>query len=242
MIKRIADIILSFALLLIFLPFIFFLSVLIFLQDFHSPFYISYRIGRDKKKFKFYKFRSMVNNADKSGVNSTSDNDKRITKLGIFLRKYKIDEIMQIINVIKNDMSFVGPRPNVESDVNLYSEEEEKLLAVKPGITDFSSIVFSDEGEILSRSINPDYDYNRLIRPWKSKLGLLYIKKNNFFLDISLLFLTFFNLINRNKTLKIISLTLKKLNADKELFEIVLRKNTLKPSNAPGFNKPFGEV
>ena len=242
MIKRIADIILSFALLLIFLPFIFFLSVLIFLQDFHSPFYISYRIGRDKKKFKFYKFRSMVNNADKSGVNSTSDNDKRITKLGIFLRKYKIDEIMQIINVIKNDMSFVGPRPNVESDVNLYSEEEEKLLAVKPGITDFSSIVFSDEGEILSRSINPDYDYNRLIRPWKSKLGLLYIKKNNFFLDISLLFLTFFNLINRNKTLKIISLILKKLNADKELFEIVLRKDTLKPSNAPGFNKPFGEV
>ena len=184
----------------------------------------------------------MVNNADKSGVNSTSDNDKRITKLGIFLRKYKIDEIMQIINVIKNDMNFVGPRPNVESDVNLYSEEEEKLLAVKPGITDFSSIVFSDEGEILSRSINPDYDYNRLIRPWKSKLGLLYIKKNNFFLDISLLFLTFFNLINRNKTLKIISLTLKKLNADKELFEIVLRKDTLKPSNAPGFNKPFGEV
>ena len=242
MIKRIADIILSFALLLIFLPFIFFLSVLIFLQDCHSPFYISYRIGRDKKKFKFYKFRSMVNNADKSGVNSTSDNDKRITKLGIFLRKYKIDEIMQIINVIKNDMSFVGPRPNVESDVNLYSKEEEKLLAVKPGITDFSSIVFSDEGEILSRSINPDYDYNRLIRPWKSKLGLLYIKKNNFFLDISLLFLTFFNLINRNKTLKIISLTLKKLNADKELFEIVLRKDTLKPSNAPGFNKPFGEV
>ena len=242
MIKRIADIILSFALLLIFLPFIFFLSVLIFLQDFHSPFYISYRIGRDKKKFKFYKFRSMVNNADKSGVNSTSDNDKRITKLGIFLRKYKIDEIMQIINVIKNDMSFVGPRPNVESDVSLYSEEEEKLLAVKPGITDFSSIVFSDEGEILSRSINPDYDYNRLIRPWKSKLGLLYLKKNNFFLDISLLFLTFFNLINRNKTLKIISLTLKKLNADKELFEIVLRKDTLKPSNAPGFNKPFGEV
>ncbi len=242
MIKRITDIILSFALLLIFLPFIFFLSVLIFLQDFHSPFYISYRIGRDKKKFKFYKFRSMVNNADKSGVNSTSDNDKRITKLGIFLRKYKIDEIMQIINVIKNDMSFVGPRPNVESDVSLYSEEEEKLLAVKPGITDFSSIVFSDEGEILSRSINPDYDYNRLIRPWKSKLGLLYLKKNNFFLDISLLFLTFFNLINRNKTLKIISLTLKKLNADKELFEIVLRKDTLKPSNAPGFNKPFGEV
>ena len=242
MIKRIVDIILSFTLLLMFLPFIFFLSVLIFLQDFHSPFYISYRIGRNKKKFKFYKFRSMVNNADKSGVNSTSDNDKRITKLGIFLRKYKIDEIMQIINVIKNDMSFVGPRPNVESDVNLYSEEEEKLLAVKPGITDFSSIVFSDEGEILSRSINPDYDYNRLIRPWKSKLGLLYIKKNNFFLDIILLFLTFFNLINRNKTLKIISLILKKLNADKELFEIVLRKDTLKPSNAPGFNKPFGEV
>ncbi len=241
MIKRISDIILSLVLLVFLSPIIFFLSILIFIQDFNTPFYISNRIGKNKKKFKLYKFRSMIVNADKSGVNSTSDNDKRITKLGNFLRKYKIDEIMQLLNVVKNEMSFVGPRPNVEADVKLYSLEEEKLLSVKPGITDFSSIVFSDEGEILSNSQNPDYDYNRLIRPWKSKLGLIYIEKKNFFLDLTILFLTFLNLFNRIKTLSIINSILKRIDTDTELHNIVLRKNDLKPSVAPGFIKPYEE-
>ena len=241
MIKRISDIILSLVLLVLLSPIILFLSILIFVQDFHSPFYISNRIGKNKKKFKLYKFRSMIVNADKSGVNSTSDNDKRITKLGNFLRKYKIDEIMQLLNVIKNEMSFVGPRPNVETDVKLYSLEEEKLLSVKPGITDFSSIVFSDEGEILSSSKNPDYDYNRLIRPWKSRLGLVYVKKKNFFLDLTILFLTFLNLFNRIKTLNIIYSILKKIDTNTELHNIILRKQDLKPSIAPGFIKPYEE-
>ncbi len=241
MIKRTSDIILSLVLLVLLSPIILFLSILIFVQDFHSPFYISNRIGKNKKKFKLYKFRSMIVNADKSGVNSTSDNDKRITKLGNFLRKYKIDEIMQLLNVIKNEMSFVGPRPNVETDVKLYSLEEEKLLSVKPGITDFSSIVFSDEGEILSSSKNPDYDYNRLIRPWKSRLGLIYVKKKNFFLDLTILFLTFLNLFNRIKTLSIINSILKKIDNNTELHNIILRKQDLKPSIAPGFIKPYEE-
>jgi lipopolysaccharide/colanic/teichoic acid biosynthesis glycosyltransferase len=241
MIKRISDIILSLVLLVLLSPIILFLSILIFVQDFHSPFYISNRIGKNKKKFKLYKFRSMIVNADKSGVNSTSDNDKRITKLGNFLRKYKIDEIMQLLNVIKNEMSFVGPRPNVETDVKLYSLEEEKLLSVKPGITDFSSIVFSDEGEILSSSKNPDYDYNRLIRPWKSRLGLIYVKKKNFFLDLTILFLTFLNLFDRIKTLNIINSILKKIDTNTELHNIILRKQDLKPSIAPGFIKPYEE-
>ena len=241
MIKRISDIILSLVLLVLLSPIILFLSILIFVQDFHSPFYISNRIGKNKKKFKLYKFRSMIVNADKSGVNSTSDNDKRITKLGNFLRKYKIDDIMQLLNVIKNEMSFVGPRPNVETDVKLYSLEEEKLLSVKPGITDFSSIVFSDEGEILSSSKNPDYDYNRLIRPWKSRLGLIYVKKKNFFLDLTILFLTFLNLFNRIKTLNIIYSILKKIDTNTELHNIILRKQDLKPSIAPGFIKPYEE-
>ncbi len=241
MIKRTGDIILSLVLLALLSPIILFLSILIFVQDFHSPFYISNRIGKNKKKFKLYKFRSMIVNADKSGVNSTSDNDKRITKLGNFLRKYKIDEIMQLLNVIKNEMSFVGPRPNVETDVKLYSLEEEKLLSIKPGITDFSSIVFSDEGEILSSSKNPDYDYNRLIRPWKSRLGLIYVKKKNFFLDLTILFLTFLNLFNRIKTLSIINSILKKIDNNTELHNIILRKQDLKPSIAPGFIKPYEE-
>ena len=240
MIKRIFDITLSLVLLVFLSPIIFFLSILIFIQDFNTPFYISNRIGKNKKKFRLYKFRSMIVNADKSGVNSTSDNDKRITKLGNFLRKYKIDEIMQLLNVVKNEMSFVGPRPNVEADVKLYSLEEEKLLSIKPGITDFSSIVFSDEGEILSSSQNPDYDYNRLIRPWKSKLGLIYIEIN-FFLDLTILFLTFLNLFNRIKTLSIINSILNRIDTDTELHNIVLRKNDLKPSVAPGFIKPYEE-
>ena len=241
MIKRIFDITLSLVLLVFLSLIIFFLSILIFIQDFNTPFYISNRIGKNKKKFRLYKFRSMIVNADKSGVNSTSDNDKRITKLGNFLRKYKIDEIMQLLNVVKNEMSFVGPRPNVEADVKLYSLEEEKLLSIKPGITDFSSIVFSDEGEILSSSQNPDYDYNRLIRPWKSKLGLIYIEKKNFFLDLTILFLTFLNLFNRIKTLSIINSILNRIDTDTELHNIVLRKNDLKPSVAPGFIKPYEE-
>ena len=146
---------------------------LVYRQDKESPFYMAPRVGRNNTIFKMAKLRSMVSNADKSGVDSTSANDSRITPIGHKIRKYKLDELTQLWNVFIGDMSLVGPRPNVQRDVDLYTKDEKNLLNVRPGITDFSSIVFSDEGDILKDKKDPDLSYNQLIRPWKSRLGLI---------------------------------------------------------------------
>ena len=173
MIKRLFDFILALVLIVIFSPVLILFSFLIWMQDWHSPFYVAPRVGRKEKIFKMIKFRSMVVNADKSGVDSTSANDSRITLLGNFIRKYKIDELPNFFNIIMGEMSFVGPRPNVKRETDLYTNVEKQLLTVRPGITDFASIVFSDEGDILEGSKDPDLDYNQLIRPWKSRLGFI---------------------------------------------------------------------
>jgi lipopolysaccharide/colanic/teichoic acid biosynthesis glycosyltransferase len=178
----------------------------------------------------------MLAGADKTGVISTSSNDKRITKIGRVIRKYKIDELMQLFNVLKNDMSFVGPRPNVRYDVELYTSEEKKILFTKPGITDFASIVFSDEGDILSNSANPNLDYNLLIRPWKSRLAIFYISNKGLLLDFLIIFLTILNSIKRKWALYLIYKILKRLNAEKTICNVVLRKNNLTPYAPPGTN------
>ena len=125
------------------------------------------------------KLRSMIVNAEKSKVDSTSSNDPRITKIGKIIRKLKLDELSQLFNVFIGEMSLVGPRPNVKRETDLYTEVEKNLLRVKPGITDFASIIFSDESEILKNVDDPNISYNQLIRPWKSRLGLFYIKKQS---------------------------------------------------------------
>ena len=140
--------------------------------------------------FRMVKLRSMVVGAAKTGVDSTGNDDVRITAVGRLIRKYKIDEVMQLWNVLLGDMSLVGPRPNVKAETDLYTKEERVLLSVKPGITDFSSIVFSDEGNILEGQEDPDLAYNQLIRPGKSRLGLFYISKASIALDIRLIWLT----------------------------------------------------
>tara|TARA_X000000368_G_scaffold6338_1_gene4886 strand:+ start:509 stop:1267 length:759 start_codon:yes stop_codon:yes gene_type:complete len=235
-IKPIFDLCIALVLLLVlFLPALYF-GIRIFLQDFSSPFYVPERVGKNNRKYKMIKFRSMVLNADSNKVDSTSNDDPRITKLGALIRRYKIDEIPNLINIITLKMSFVGPRPNVEREVNLYSSEEIKILRMRPGITDISSIVFADEGDILENSNDPDLDYNQLIRPWKSRLAIFYTKHASFSLDIKLMLLTLFNFINRKKTLIIISQILKKLNASDDLIEIVLRNKKLVPTPPPGLS------
>ena len=159
--------------------------MIIWLSDFNSPFYVSSRVGKDNKPFKLIKLRSMIINADKTGIDSTSKSDNRITKVGKIIRKFKLDELCQLFNVLLGEMSLVGPRPNVKREVDLYSDIEINLLNVKPGITDFSSIVFSDEGDILDGAENPDLRYNQLIRPWKSRLGLIYIKNSSILLKFN---------------------------------------------------------
>jgi lipopolysaccharide/colanic/teichoic acid biosynthesis glycosyltransferase len=232
--KRLFDIVLSFLGLLITSPLTLTFMFLIWMQDRHSPFYIAPRVGRNCKMFNMVKLRSMVINADKSGVDSTSAGDKRITWVGRFIRKYKIDELSQLWNVFCGYMSLVGPRPNVERDVSLYTEEEKHLLDVRPGITDLSSIVFSDEGDILADSEDPDLKYNQVIRPWKSRLGLLYIENRSFLLDIKILILTAFAIVSKPVALRGINKILKKLNADPQLIEAALREKPLYPFPPPG--------
>ena len=141
--KRLFDINVSLIGLLVLSPVLLPVMFLVWRQDGHSPFYIAPRVGKGERIFRMVKLRSMVINADKSGVDSTSGNDSRITSVGHFIRRYKLDELTELWNVLLGDMSLVGPRPNVQRETNLYSEVEKELLSVRPGITDFSSIVFS---------------------------------------------------------------------------------------------------
>ena len=233
MLKRLLDILVSLVGLTIISPIFLLFILLIFLYDFKSPFYVAPRVGKNYKAFKMIKLRSMKINADKSGVASTANDDDRITPIGKLIRKIKFDEISQLINVFLGSMSLVGPRPQVEKDVKLYTEKEKGLLNVKPGITDFSSIVFSDEGNILEGSDDPDRDYNNLIRPWKSRLGLFYIKHQSIFIDIMLILFTVISFFNKKWTLKKISNYLRKKNASEEIIKVVLRVNPLRPELPP---------
>ena len=235
--KRFTDLIISFLGLVLLSPVILPILIIVWLQDFHNPFYVASRVGKNEKIFKMIKLRSMKINADKSGVDSTSSNDSRITTVGKFIRKFKLDEISQLINVFIGDMSLVGPRPNVKRETDLYTLEEKHLLSVKPGITDFSSIVFSDEGDILKDSDDPDLDYNQLIRPWKSRLGIFYIKNRSLALDFILIFLTVLAILNRDLALNKINKILKRLNANDVLLKIAKRNVDLIPAPPPGSNK-----
>ena len=218
------------------MPLMFLIAILIWLQDWQSPFYVSDRVGLNGKIFKMIKLRSMVVNADKSGVDSTSADDARITSLGRFIRQSKLDEIAQLFNVLCGDMSLVGPRPNVLRETELYTSKEQKLLLVRPGITDFASIVFSDESDILKGKDDPDLAYNQLIRPGKSKLGLFYISNQTFLVDISILFLTVLSLLNRKLALDRTAKLLMKMGAPSGLCKLARRDTPLFPSAPPGAN------
>ena len=232
--KRLFDIVLSFIGLIFLIPLIIPFIFLIWLQDFENPFYIADRVGLNFKKFKIIKLRSMIIKADKTKVDSTSANDPRITKIGAIIRKLKLDELTQLFNVLKGEMSFVGPRPNVERETNLYSDQERKLLKVKPGITDFASIVFSDESEILKDHQNPDIAYNQLIRPRKNYLALTYIKNKSISLDLKIILLTIYSFISKRKALNQIVRILRSYKTSEQIIEMARRNNKLTPMAPPG--------
>lgn len=232
--KRLFDIVFSFFGLLILSPILVVFMYLVYRQDKESPFYMAPRVGKNKRIFKMAKLRSMVSNADQSGVDSTGANDMRITPIGHKIRKYKLDELTQLWNVFLGDMSLVGPRPNVKRDTDLYTDIEKELLTIRPGITDFSSIVFSDEGDILADKKDPDLSYNQLIRPWKSRLGLLYIKNQTVFLDLKLIYFTVVAIVSKQKALIWIESQLRTMNADDDIIAISKREISLYPSPPPG--------
>ena len=237
MIKRLFDIFISFFGLLFFSPILISVIFLIWIEDKKSPFYITHRLGKGEKQFNMIKLRSMLVDADKSGVVSSSNNDMRITPIGHKIRKYKLDEFIQLWNVLNGDMSLVGPRPNVKDETDLYTDIEKKLLLIRPGITDFSSIVFSDEGEILEGKENPNLTYNQLIRPWKSRLGLIYINNQSFLLDIKIIIHTLVAIFSRQRALNWVVSQLKLFNVDSKVVKISKREQDLYPFPPPGSDK-----
>lgn len=235
--KRLFDIVVSAAALIVFSPVILLFMFLVWRQDKHSPFYRGERVGMDERPFKMLKLRSMIINADKSGVDSTGANDRRITRVGQIIRTYKLDEITQLWNVLKGEMSLVGPRPNVKRETDLYTAPEKRLLTVRPGITDIASIVFADEGDILKDQADPDIAYNQLIRPPKSRLGILYVENASIPLDLQLLFFTAIAIVNRQSALNGVQSILKNLGADPDLIRISARREPLQPAPPPGATK-----
>jgi lipopolysaccharide/colanic/teichoic acid biosynthesis glycosyltransferase len=233
--KRLFDVVVSALVLILVSPILLFFVLLVWMQDWRSPLYFAPRVARGGRTFKMVKLRSMVVNADRTGVTSTAAGDSRITPIGRMIRKLKLDELTQLWNVLCGDMSLVGPRPNTwETGVNLYTPVERELLTVRPGITDFSSIVFSDESEILAGSPDPELAYNQLIRPWKSRLSLFYIGHRSLLVDVRLIAFTALAIVSRPRALKGVSRLLEQLGAPAELVEISQRRKQLVPTLPPG--------
>jgi len=188
--KRPLDILFSSAGLLLLSPLLFGLAVRIRMEDGGPIFYRGLRIGLHGQLFRIFKFRTMVVDAERMGGASTADDDPRITRIGKKLRKHKLDELPQLINVFLGDMSLVGPRPEVPHYVNMYTEEEKAILTVRPGITDWASLWNPDEGAILAGSLDPEKTYMEKIRPEKIRLQLKYVRERSFWTDIRIIFST----------------------------------------------------
>lgn len=190
MFTRLFDIIFSFLTLIILSPILMIISFLIVINSKGGVFYKQVRVGKNGKPFNLLKFRTMYINADKQGLLTIGD-DKRITTMGKFLRKYKIDELPQFFNVLAGQMSIVGPRPEVPKYVELYNENQKIVLSVKPGITDYASLLNFEESHELSKAKDPEKYYIEVVMPRKINLSIEYIKKKKLWFDIKIIFWTF---------------------------------------------------
>jgi lipopolysaccharide/colanic/teichoic acid biosynthesis glycosyltransferase len=182
--KRTVDLIGSFSGLLILAPALVAIAIAIKVGDGGPIFYRGLRVGQGGRPFRILKFRTMVARAEQMGPSSTARDDVRITRVGDLLRRFKLDELPQLLNVVSGHMSLVGPRPQVEWAVALYTREQRALLEVRPGLTDFASIVFANEAELLLNSLDPDHDYLEKIAPEKIRLGLEYVDTRSMWLDL----------------------------------------------------------
>ena len=190
MLKRTFDIIFSLFGLLILSPLFIIISILIFLNSGIKVFYFQTRVGKDGNDFILFKFRTMYQGADKTGLLTVGGKDPRITKIGYYLRKYKLDELPQLLNVLIGNMSLVGPRPEVRKYVEMYDAKQKLVLTVKPGITDYASIMFSNENKLLENIAEPEKYYIHEILPRKLELNLQYIRTQSFFSDLKIILKT----------------------------------------------------
>ena len=189
MLKCLFDIIFSLLGLVVFFPLVLIISLAIKLDSEGPAFYCGERVGRFGKIFRIFKFRTMVENAEKVGGPSSALNDPRFTKIGKILRKYKLDELPQLINILKGEMSIVGPRPQVEEYTSKYEGEEKMILSVRPGLTDYASIEFINLDKILGDE-NVDEKYRKEVEPRKNELRLKYVREKSFWTDIKIIFWT----------------------------------------------------
>lgn len=231
--KRLFDIVFACLILIVSAPLLIIALFLVWAYDRHSPFYLAPRVARGCGEFRMVKIRSMTVDADRIGGSSTGTSDRRITPIGRYIRKFKLDEFSQFLNVMIGNMSVVGPRPQIKAGgVDLYTSEEMRLLTIRPGVTDLSSIVFSDEGDILAGASDPDKQYNDFIRPWKSRLGLLYVDNVSLGLDLKIIWLTFIAIVSKPSALRGVNHILKEIGADPQLIEICRREGKL-PAGLP---------
>lgn len=235
MAKRLFDVVFALLVLVLSAPVMLWALWRVWSYDRRDPLYRAPRVGRGNRDFTMLKIRSMTVEADKTGVASTSAGDARITPVGHLIRRWKLDELSQFWNVLTGDMSVVGPRPQIRrGGVDRYTEQERRLLTVRPGITDLSSIVFSDEGEILAGRGDPDAAYEALVRPWKSRLGLFYIDHRSLGMDLRLVYLTALAIFSKRRALQGIDRLLARHGADAALRRVCRRDAPLEPALPPG--------
>lgn len=195
-IKRLFDIIASLIGIIILSPILLLISLLIIFESGFPILYKQKRVGKENKDFFLLKFRSMNKGADKKGLLTIGEKDSRITRVGYYLRKYKLDELPQLLNVLTGNMSIVGPRPEVRKYVDLYSDEQKKVLSVKPGITDYASMEYTNENEILAKSTEPEQLYIEEVMPKKLFLNQKYIQEMGLMTDIKIMFRTISKIIS----------------------------------------------
>lgn len=236
--KRAFDFSFALVALVLTLPILLVAALLVWLWDFRNPIYVSLRVRDPRSTFPMYKFRSMVPGADLRGGASTPENDRRLTPIGRLIRACKVDELPQLWNVLIGDMSLVGPRAQVVKGAILYTAEENHLFDVRPGITDFASIVFADEGHILSQHEDPDDAYDRLIRPWKSRLGLAYVRSHRLWIDAALVVLTLVAIASKNLARRGVQAILSRIGAPATLVRVASRTEALGPTFPPGGLQP----
>jgi len=197
MIKRFMDIIGALAGLILLSPLLLGIALAIVSDSRGGVFYRQQRVGKNGSIFKLYKFRSMRPLSEQKGLLTVGDKDNRITRVGYFIRKYKLDELPQLINILKGDMSIVGPRPEVEKYVNLYTPDQRKVLTVRPGLTDYASLEYFKESELLAKSENPENTYIQDIMPEKLRLNLKYIEEHNLLIDLKIIGKTIKKIVSR---------------------------------------------
>ncbi|NPD46314.1 MULTISPECIES: sugar transferase [unclassified Lentimicrobium] len=194
--KRLFDIIASVLALFFLWPVLLLIALSIIIETRGGVIFKQQRVGRGEQVFWIYKFRTMRPDSESKGLLTVGGRDTRITKVGYYLRKYKLDEMTQLLNILKGDMSWVGPRPEVLKYVNMYNEEQKKVLSVKPGLTDYASLAYINENEILQKSPHPEQTYIQEIMPAKLQMNLRYIKEKSLLTDLKIMWKTFLKILS----------------------------------------------